>query len=802
MNNKTDFVYLKVGLFVCFSFLTLSLSAQIKEAKAYFIEGENGRFIVGNNDIGTCINVQSNKRSKWRFEKAENENYYYLGLDKCDDYLTDVGNKPGILKFLNQVRLYNKDNTTNQQWEIIEEDGKYLFKNRQSGRYLMAHLANKTAKCPYPVRTIDSAQRSQVSTFKRASQWEVSNAGSLFDFPSYTVPDSLLLDYEILVRKVSGKHFVTLNGEKWLNRTEQVQLSPASSGQKPQVVTQTVIPDNVYSYHWRIFREGCPYDESSHKVVDFCTEHHNRPFEHTFSVPEEGIYVIEFSLKKWDPLLDSLVEIRAVERRIRIKDFLIVALGDSVASGEGNPDKPRRLNCKKDFLSEPCRKCEWIRMHQNQFWELNTTAAEWKEPLAHRSNNAYPVLAADKFSKERPNNLFTTTSLFHEAATGASVAKGLLATQGWQATGQIKTVRDKIGQRRIDFLTISIGANDIGFSSGIRKLTAGEKFYKNNDINQLIADTRLKISQLDSSFYELDKMLKDSLNIQHILVTEYPNSFFDNRSGEAEKGCGFFHGKLIVKEISTADARGIKLLANELNQKIRQLADELGWIYVDGIVERFAGHGYCTEENSFYVGAEKSCKGQGDLLGVLHPNLNGQMAYANALLTKMDSLIPSIFLPEEPCLGSHNIRRKNTVTFSLQRDFPDLLQQFRQLGQLNYPERYYPVSFEITPSLLGENLSNRKITKVAMEFITQNGLPPMAIQLYFASKQLNNRMTFDGLIDSTPSVPEEDWSDILGFSPIQDWILGVPNNETVHQWFEQNVIRDITLTISYTGRIN
>lgn len=796
--NLTRF---RLSLFLSISFgFIFSLEAQLNELGTYHIEGKYGKVIsyYAAPNSPSCLSLNG-KRDPWHFEST-GDGYYYISLGICGKYLTDIGYDDIDLVFLNQVALEESTRQLNQQWQLIIEDNKYLIKNRASNNYLMAHLGDTSRNCESPIKTVRGNYRN-VSAFKENSQWTIKLEGALYPIPNYVLQDTFLLDYDVYVGGTIGRFAVTLNAEKWLTRREQVNFAIPGSG-KPQIREKVIIPDDVLSYEWKIKKE-CVTNQSIINKVNRCEINVERPFEASFFVPKEGRYTIELIIRKYQTLTQQIVSISAAKRTINIQDFLIVSIGDSMAAGEGNPDKPRNLDCSLGIWTKICRKCEWIRDNHGQFQKLNTKAAEWKEPRAHRSNNAFPVYAAEEFRKQKNENLFATTTLIHRAATGASIENGLLnKTYDWQTFGQIKEVKDIVGDEKIDFLTITIGANDVGFADGIEKLTKGDRAFKNYPSTKLIEDTRLKIDQLDNKFLDLNNMLKDSLNIKHILITEYPNSFFDNRQGEVEAGCGFFKGKLWAKEITRADARAIKLLANELNQKIKTLAKEFGWIYVDGVAERFAGRGYCTGENSFYIGAEKSCKEQGDLLGVLHPNINGQWAYAFLLLAKFNSLIPTFFFQEEPCLVRPNLRISNTLSFYFQTDFPDVWAKLKQLKQLKSSDGYFSISFMLNETDLSDNLLERKIKFIELEFLTQNGLAPMAVQLFFADKRPNYRMTYNGITNSMPSDKKEDWSDMVGESPLQEWILAVPNNETVQTWFEQNIIEDIKLTISYSGKNN
>jgi hypothetical protein len=74
--------------------------------------------------------------------------------------------------------------------------------------------------------------------------------------------------------------------------------------------------------------------------------------------------------------------------------------------------------------------------------------------------------------------------------------------------------------------------------------------------------------------------------------------------------------------LDQSDAIDYGQVGKLLNEKIREKADEFGWVLVDGIEKGFDGHGYCAKR-SFFVSAQESCLNQGDFEGMLHPNKSG-----------------------------------------------------------------------------------------------------------------------------------------------------------------------------------
>src|SRR5436190_3864889 len=125
------------------------------------------------------------------------------------------------------------------------------------------------------------------------------------------------------------------------------------------------------------------------------------------------------------------------ETDVTVKDLLIVSIGDSFASGQGNPDIPK----------------------------TGSKPAKWVDKICARSANAGPAQAALSIEQADPHTSVTFLSF---ACTGAGIEAGLTGTQVRGSTTlapQIDKVRDAISKRgRIDALMISIGGNDAGFA--------------------------------------------------------------------------------------------------------------------------------------------------------------------------------------------------------------------------------------------------------------------------------------------------------------------------------------------------
>ena len=90
---------------------------------------------------------------------------------------------------------------------------------------------------------------------------------------------------------------------------------------------------------------------------------------------------------------------------VTIRDILIVSMGDSLASGEGNPDVPGRYDYSIDRYLNVTTK--------------TVRTAQWKDRRCHRSATSGPARAAEALEASSPHTSVTFVSV---ACSGAEIA--------------------------------------------------------------------------------------------------------------------------------------------------------------------------------------------------------------------------------------------------------------------------------------------------------------------------------------------------------------------------------------------
>src|SRR5579871_1003092 len=185
-----------------------------------------------------------------------------------------------------------------------------------------------------------------------------------------------------------------------------------------------------------------------------------------------------------------------VSTAIKVRDIFIAGIGDSIASGEGNPDRAVALSdegfCFRYYLGSAT--AQYYRPSRGGFkggraCEAPDSLANWQRygalwfnAACHRSLYSYQTRAALALAVQYPHIAVTYLPL---ACTGATIADGLLGSQRARecppgksnascqsgVNGQLVELRAAVTaakrrqpDRNLDLVLLSVGANDIYFS--------------------------------------------------------------------------------------------------------------------------------------------------------------------------------------------------------------------------------------------------------------------------------------------------------------------------------------------------
>jgi hypothetical protein len=198
------------------------------------------------------------------------------------------------------------------------------------------------------------------------------------------------------------------------------------------------------------------------------------------------------------PLGDGTAQ--RIVTEIGVRDMLVAGMGDSIAAGEGNPDRAVQLEggfCFGRFLHGSTggqyyrpgragygedRSCENDAANPAAVSDWAHHGARWMNPACHRSLYSYQLRTALALAVEQPHLAVTFLPL---ACTGATIENGMFSTQAaddcpWvvgidrcsgTAPAQFGELKDLMAavhrqdaKRNLDLVLLTIGANDINFA--------------------------------------------------------------------------------------------------------------------------------------------------------------------------------------------------------------------------------------------------------------------------------------------------------------------------------------------------
>lgn len=264
-------------------------------------------------------------------------------------------------------------------------------------------------------------------------------------------------------------------------------------------------------------------------------------------------------------------EDRLVESEVAVRDLMIVGMGDSIASGEGNPDRPVQLSqkgfCFRRFLTggaddfnrpsragasetgiaracPPDDEPTGDPIAEREAWDA--TGADWLWRRCHRSMFGYQMRSALAVAIRNRHASVTYVPL---GCSGAEIRAGVLDIQdarekkrrrGWSDGGTVDSQRNVISQllnigsrrnrvREVDAVLLTIGANDVGFSGLVADVlldpAAKERGVMGSTIVEPATARKAIVDKLRSDFVELRAFLHLVVgpDLSKVVYTAYAN---------------------------------------------------------------------------------------------------------------------------------------------------------------------------------------------------------------------------------------------------------------------------------------
>ncbi len=334
----------------------------------------------------------------------------------------------------------------------------------------------------------------------------------------------------------------------------------------------------------------------------------------------------------------------------KVRDLLIAGLGDSFASGEGNPNLPVQFQAERRFRN---------------FYPLRAKndvsgSAVWTDELCHRSLYGQQLRAALQIAVENPQASVTFLDL---ACSGAEIENGILGPQdyvervaspdnaansaarpisGAPKDGQLyRLVRELCRQkpvmkgdavicpnrdfrRALDFMFLSVGGNDIGFSNIVAwaSLRDNASTSMASLFGATVSDKEFAARMRDvlpPAYGRLAKAFEASLPLtssadgvfdpSRVVLTAYPDLVTDQngeicsaapQEGEGEDRYVANQSLDMFSSWLTAKASRLKAVREQfsnLHRRMRDLAGDHGWTFAGRIYadKMFEGHGFCAQ---------------------------------------------------------------------------------------------------------------------------------------------------------------------------------------------------------------
>jgi hypothetical protein len=346
------------------------------------------------------------------------------------------------------------------------------------------------------------------------------------------------------------------------------------------------------------------------------------------------------------PLGDGTAQRLVAE--IAVRDVLIAGLGDSIAAGEGNPDKAVELEggfCFKRFLRGNAggqyfrpsragynedRSCENGPSSSAAASDWARHGARWMNPACHRSLYSYQVRTALALAIEQTHFAVTFLPL---ACTGATIGTGMFGSQAaddcpWvvgidncsgTAPAQFAVLKDLMAAARkqnpvraLDLVLLTVGANDVNFAGLVANVivdSATERLLlrQGGSLSSVQDSQKLLDGDLPDGFAQLRTALKPYVggNLARVVYVSYGNPAMQ----AANRPCPGSRDGLDVHPAFGADSERLRaaadFVATKFLPKVKMLATCDGakicrdpltdrMTFADAHQAAFEGHGMCA----------------------------------------------------------------------------------------------------------------------------------------------------------------------------------------------------------------
>jgi hypothetical protein len=330
-----------------------------------------------------------------------------------------------------------------------------------------------------------------------------------------------------------------------------------------------------------------------------------------------------------------------------VGDFVILSIGDSVASGEGDPvvDFSLVRGMARGYWDDP-----------GSDWDFPDISDPEKHELiraCHRSLIAGPAQAARQVAATN------SITFIHFACSGATVKT---------KTGNVSDAADQLifARRhlpRIDVLLISAGANNMQYPGGAgfgsilgHCLSPFSNCSEDDDFKTGIKNS---IDGLADEYHQLDQEIHcvnpgsgciepDKQIPKLVLIAEYFDPTHvkqvDNPAEDGFPGIGCLDLGVNASEW--------KFFYNSVMVPLNNAVKASPWHAVTGMQDDFMAHGYCAGSDRWIVTGPDSLDAIGGVGGTGHPNADGHDNYKTHIYNTLVALNPPVTTAKATAGGS------------------------------------------------------------------------------------------------------------------------------------------------------
>lgn len=345
--------------------------------------------------------------------------------------------------------------------------------------------------------------------------------------------------------------------------------------------------------------------------------------------------------------------VKAVEqdKKSDKRDYIIVSMGDSYSSGEGVPDF---YGQSKDW-NEKMYNEDWLAHRSTQSWPGQLTLNNGKIIMSkYKDKNWFFVASSGavtaNFSQSQEKYVYRTVK---SSLAGTIDTVPIVYSNREYLSPQLNIFQDeKLEGKKIDYVTMTIGGNDVGFSDVI--MTAATNF---GDVQKLPDKINATWNNYDDyirdniyqAYMDVNSALisQESGDSAKIIVAGYPRLIADG-------GSGFLFNEADADEINTAVTR----FNRELNAIVNECKAQGVKICFVPVEDKFKGHEAYTKDpwiNPVMIATQSEDltdlayayyddnTGKPKLKGgasaySIHPNSDGTKAYAECVQAKIDEI--------------------------------------------------------------------------------------------------------------------------------------------------------------------